>query len=272
MTEEQLIDLGLKIEYIEYLKNTVLQTEPINKDSYEGSREKNKILVPVSKIVGLGMREEAGYSWWHHYIGSIGDLALNRLIELEQNFKKMGLIKFMQSFIDEKYCDQVDFIYYVDHDIYFAINGQHRTVMAKLVDAPYILAEVLNLEINSEKQKQNEKKGMIIEEVNTLLSILDLNISGRGAYWKDVLVIPLRLKFNLNISSIEDIIVVKKSLKLFIDSVIEVEDFQAKLTRSLRYQFKICFLRMLGKNYRVNRFEKNILHLKKLGWHHKIGR
>lgn len=40
--------------------------------------------------------------------GSIGDLALNRINKLEQNLMKMGLSKFVQSFIDEKFSDKVD--------------------------------------------------------------------------------------------------------------------------------------------------------------------
>lgn len=105
------------------------------------------------------------------------------------------------------------------------------------------------------------------------MSILDFNISGGKACWKDVKVINLRvlLQFNLNIASIEDILDVKKSLELFIDSVIEVEEFQLKLARSLRYRIKIWFLRIVGKNQSVNRFEKTILYLKEQSWKHKIG-
>lgn len=154
MTWEELINSGLKKEHIENIKKTVLQIEDINSDIYERTREQNKTLVPVSRVVGLGMRGKGGYSWWDHYIGSIGDLSLNRLNKLEKNLMKMGLTKFMHSFIDEKYSDPVIFNYYVDQDVYFAINGQHRVVMAKLVNAPFILAEVLNLEINTEKQQK----------------------------------------------------------------------------------------------------------------------
>lgn len=109
--------------------------------------------------------------------------------------------------------------------------------------------------------------------MDTLLILLDFNVSGRRVYWNDVFVIPLRVRiqYNPNIASIEDIIDVKKSLELFVDSLIEVEEFQVKLTWSLRYRAKIWFLRMVGKNLRVNRFEKTILLLKEQGWNHKIG-
>ncbi|GEM_PF-2681821 len=215
------------------------------------------------------MRGESNYSWWEHYLGTRGDLS--RLDNLKEILFEKGLKSFKDSFQDDKYSEGISLEYFVEMDCYYVINGQHRATMAKVVDAQYMLAEVLHLKFDTKKQEKYKIKMKEMDRINELLDRLNFKIIGKKVCWRNKSIIPLRVvELNSSIISLEDIVSVRKLLEKFSSSVMEVEDFQEKLSKNLFFRIKDLLLEKLGARQRLNQFEKIIYSLKNEGWDHKL--
>lgn len=272
MTEKHLINIGIKEEHIKWLKETKLLSRPSNSECYD-SKKMNDIVVPVEKIVGLGLRGESNESWWDHYEGTKGVLSRRRLVELKRSLEKQGLERFIGTFLDKKYTDQLRMVYYSDQDLYFVSEGQHRTTMAKVVNTPSMLInEVIYMELNLEKQKRFEHKKQMQNKLEVLLDKLDFEIKGNEFYWKDIFVAPVKANFDYEKRRIysESLFVEVESLESFVEFLYEVEDFQARISSSLYLRFKVQLQKIFGVYRAVNRFEKVILELQSQGWKHRL--
>ncbi|MGD7054761.1 hypothetical protein [Sutcliffiella horikoshii] len=214
------------------------------------------------------MRGDNQYSWWDHFTRRKGNL--NRLPELISKLKLNGLDKFITSFTEEQYSKEIRMEYYPEMDIYFANSGQHRTTMAKVVDAPSILAEVYSMKLNTEKHMEFEAKKEIIEKIEKILKELKFHQKNNQIFWNEELIFSCRFTSAFldqnrlqNTQSLEELL---GTLEGFKEEVAKVEQHQNKLLRNPFYRLKVNFQKRIGIYQQVSPYEKKVIGLKKSGW------
>lgn len=104
-----------------------------------------KQTIPVSKIVGLDLRGESGYSWWEHFSQERGELP--RLAFLVRRLVTLGLEDFKETYMKEEYAKDLSTLYFPDFDMYIGVNGSHRITMAKVTNVEYLIADVSIMEV-----------------------------------------------------------------------------------------------------------------------------
>lgn len=139
--EEKLQAIGIPLSHIQWLKETMLVEEP---KGYFPKKDMEKQIVPVRKILGLGLRGEPGFSWWSHLMLERG--TLNRIGDLVKRLGKLGLEEFKSTYMMEEFANEINILYYPDLDFYIAENGSHRTTMAKLTNVENMIADVTIME------------------------------------------------------------------------------------------------------------------------------
>lgn len=139
--EEKLRLLGIPLFHIQFLKETNLEPSP---DDYLPKQDLNKQIIPVSKIVGLDLKGEPGYSWWDHLTRKRGDLT--RLASLVRRLGQLGLEGYNATYMMEEYAQDINVLYYPEIDFYIGSNGLHRISMAKLTNVKYLISDVTIME------------------------------------------------------------------------------------------------------------------------------
>lgn len=147
--EKFLLGIGLEQNDIDHAKNTIL-VSPHPDDYYiTSSGCTTKItVIPVSKIIGTN-RSTSGNSIYEN-IRCIPDTGLDysKFQRYFNEFSNYNSLKELQS----SFCTEIEPIradYYPDTDEYFICgNGNHRTLTAMLIGAPYIKAKVCVRECN----------------------------------------------------------------------------------------------------------------------------
>lgn len=259
--------LGVSKEHIQWLKESKVCSHPQNEYCYVVDEPSKSELVPVNKIVGLGMRGESNSSWWEHFLGEKGNL--ERLPTLISSLNSIGLNQFIETFQSEGFSREVKIEYYADKDIYYTISGQHRTTMAKVVNAPYILGEVSVFRLDPRKQKEHELKIQEIEKVRQIMKNLDFEFKGNKICWRDNYVIPNILKVDIiqvSLINTKDLIELLDSLEKFRDAVTKFENFQVRILSNPLLRLKINIQKKLGIYTPLTKYEKKIIDLKKKGW------
>lgn len=141
--EQFLLKIGVSQGHIDRMKQERCTTswefqlfyEVVGKPEYD-------MRVPVEKIHGLtGTRGKDGASWWEHFTGKAGSIVPDRIEYLRGRLEEMGLEQFREHFAESRY--SVDLGYYPEHDVYIVEHdGNHRSLWAKIVGAPVIIATV----------------------------------------------------------------------------------------------------------------------------------
>ncbi|MED3325523.1 hypothetical protein P4409_00020 [Bacillus thuringiensis] len=109
--------------------------------------EKKNMLVKISKIKGLtDTRLNTNCTWAQHMTGEAGVLALNRLETHYKYLQENGLAASIEYFQQPEH--KINLSYFDKEDIYVVTDGNHRTVFAKMINAPYIFAEVVQYKYN----------------------------------------------------------------------------------------------------------------------------
>ena len=147
--EKFLLGIGLEQNDIDHAKNTIL-VSPHPDDYYiTSSGCTTKItVIPVSKIIGTN-RSTSGNSIYEN-IRCIPDTGLDysKFQRCFNEFSNYNSLKEWQS----SFCTEIEPIradYYPDTDEYFICgDGNHRTLTAMLIGAPYIKAKVCVRECN----------------------------------------------------------------------------------------------------------------------------
>ncbi|MEW9576547.1 hypothetical protein U9K47_14365 [Bacillus toyonensis] len=177
---DELIKLGVESKHLQLMKNSYPQSI-VDTQFYEYQETIEGKLVDINKIVGLGMRMDCEYTWWQHFNCEGGNLDSQRINSLLTSLRTKGLNEFQESFKERKYSRELDYMYYDKIDKYVICSGgNHRTLLAKIVDAKQIYAPVevykynRNLETAYEKSKENNKEFQaLLHKFTNRLSIHD---------------------------------------------------------------------------------------------------
>lgn len=151
--ETQLLHKGISSSHIERMKSETNELLDQKTEQYEFDMKTGEVteLVPVERIKSLLVRGKKGVSWFAHlkYHDQFS-IDFNRM-ETNYNYflESDELQSFYDYFSDGSTCtyamnhsDTVKLRYYVDEDIYQAVNGMHRTLLAKVTGVPVIEAAV----------------------------------------------------------------------------------------------------------------------------------
>ncbi len=154
--EKHLLDYGVEIEHINNMKSRVLEQD---RDVYQDFPEINSserqyiTLVPLDKVIGTS-RGDVGLSVYENVRTMYqGDREPHRFENCFSYFDVLSLEELKKSY--EQLHNPVKMVYYINDDKYFvSSDGNHRTLMAMLVGAKYIRAEVTNGYCNELKKKK----------------------------------------------------------------------------------------------------------------------
>ncbi|SDZ44774.1 hypothetical protein [Bacillus sp. 166amftsu] len=163
--------------------------------------EKKNMLVKISKIRGLtDTRLNTNCTWAQHMTGEAGVLALNRIETHYKYLQENGLAASIEYFQHPKH--KINLSYLDKEDIYVVTDGNHRTVFAKMINAPYIFAEVEIYKHNytSEAYYLHYKK--LLKDLKESAEELNFHIQDRRIMYKDISLntheIPCYSSFNFN--------------------------------------------------------------------------
>lgn len=174
--KKYLFDHGVEIEHIENMQKRILEH---NRDVYQDfpendSSERGYItLVPLDKVIGMS-RGTVGLSVYENVRRMYhGQREPHRFERCFSYLEKLSLEDLKKSY--EHLCDPVKMTYYVNDDKYYvSSDGNHRTLVAMLVGAEYIRAEVTNGHCNELKKK----KYFYSKEFERKYSIIEIMKSG----------------------------------------------------------------------------------------------
>lgn len=168
--ESYLIKRGISKDHLDQMKKELVQLDIGYHYFYDMVDTEEDVLVPVNKIQGLSStRGEANRSWFNHIARKAGGLSLTRLNSLRRSLENQGLESFRESFKEREY--QVRLIHYDEEDNYYVGgDGNHRTVWAKIVNAPSICARVSRYKINHKNRTnyQAVRKLKYVEVIDQL--------------------------------------------------------------------------------------------------------
>jgi len=183
INEKYLVEAGVSPEHLDKMKKEIVQGHDHYHYFYDYVGEKETFIVPVNKIKGLS-RGEDGRTWWDHITSKAGNLSWIRIQNLRRRIEEKGLEEFRRSFEDPSY--RVELNYYDYEDSYYVGgDGNHRTLWAKIVDAPFICARVSRYSLSPTKwinyqnvQDWKEKLRSLLERYN--LQLVNGHIEANG--------------------------------------------------------------------------------------------
>lgn len=146
--EKYLLDIGVSIQHIKKMKNKIMQ--PGRYEYYNTISEGNKELVQLEKVIGTN-RATVGKSVFENVRKmKRGDREPMRFITCFSFLEQMSFAELMVSY---QTCSPVHMTYFKEDDEYYLHNdGNHRTLTAMLLGAPYINAIVDIAECDTEKR------------------------------------------------------------------------------------------------------------------------
>ncbi|MFC7443085.1 hypothetical protein [Laceyella putida] len=260
--EALLIEQGVSKEHILQMKEIKVKNhEPLFWKYHNGILTKETMLVPLEKIKGI-TRCSPGFSWWDHFILRKGDLVDSRMESLLSSLKKKGLEEFRNTFIDEKY--KVSLFHFVDHDIYFVCNdGNHRTIWAKIVGAPFIMADIERYEFPKDEENIKLIESIHREYLNLLNSMNLVHSEGEVVY-KDQHVLPFESFEITDWTNTEQIRLAKATYKCNVIELRELIDLYIKISvcGTLHRKIKLFLWKLYDKDTPPN----TVIRLIKLGW------
>ncbi|MDT3498136.1 hypothetical protein NLU03_28520 [Bacillus toyonensis] len=136
----ELFSLGVKTSHLEKMKNEK-PTEHEIQMNYHTYVKTDEIPISINlrKLKGLS-RGDTRFTWWDHLTLEARQLNYHKRDRLLNILKNDGLDKFIHSFEQNEYA--IDVIYLDDEDAYYTCEGNHRTVLAKILNVPFIKAKV----------------------------------------------------------------------------------------------------------------------------------
>ncbi len=154
--KKYLLDYGIDNEHIEKMQKKILQKSRDDYQDYPATDSPEygyTALVPLDKVIGVS-RGTVGLSVYENVrTMQYGDREPSRFEDCFSYLDKLPLEDLKKSYT--KLRKPVDMDYYTDDDEYYLSNdGNHRTLVAMLVGAEYILARVTNAYCNEEKKKK----------------------------------------------------------------------------------------------------------------------
>lgn len=178
--EQILNKSGLSEKEVEVLKKEKNEGADKYYKKYRKTDIKNKRLVPVNRIIGIGSsRGSIGESWFenllnyskHHNFrtSSINDL-LSNMVDSIHNFR--------HSFQQEEFSNEnLQYVHFVEDDIYVSTSGgSHRTLFSKISGAEFILAEIVEYHFDEQKDRNYKKIQKEHDSFNELVRGMNLNI------------------------------------------------------------------------------------------------
>ena len=151
--ELDLLNLGISKEHIERMKSTYVAPELTY---YQGTSEVSTRIVPLSKVIGFKRAcvNQSIFDCVRHI--KDGELDYRRFQDCFSYLRGRSLPELYLSYKQGKWPEKVLINHYVEEDTYYVSgNGNHRAIFAKLLGAPYILAEVTEMHENETKHKIN---------------------------------------------------------------------------------------------------------------------
>lgn len=178
--ESLLIEKGVSKEYLKMIQKETPKKRSLLSDFnfniyYEDNENEKEQNVPVHKIKMLSREGLPNDSWFDLSINAkynTSNIDLSRIDEaLTYLINSSSLSSYHQSLITD--IQPVPFEYYDEHDIYtVGHNGNHRTILAKLTNAPYIRGVVKTYNFNANKYKAYTQIKNAIKEFDSVLDQL----------------------------------------------------------------------------------------------------
>lgn len=194
--EKELIDRGISPKHINFLKNKKVETsseymyymaedERYNKRHHDGSFVREIKIIPTEKIVGFNsFRGSNNKSLWEHYTGKEGDIKRSRIERQLSIWDQSGIKAYKESFMEEDFHVQLECITDLDK-YYITSGGNHRLMMAKIVQAPFIAADVYYNKLVEEKKIEFNELKEIKGQINDYLETLNLKLDEDILSWGD---------------------------------------------------------------------------------------
>jgi hypothetical protein len=185
-----LLEMGVLFEELQKAKKEKLQNYRSLFSLYQRNYEEDTHLelVPVDKIISLtDTRGEFGRTWWDHISSKAGSLDSLRKRYLFDQLSKKGLHSFRSSFAEEEY--KVTMYHFVEHNCYAVENdGNHRTTWAKVLNAPFIAAEVTRCRAIPEKYNNLKEIEKSKGELSKLITHYNLTYDGTSILYKNQMI------------------------------------------------------------------------------------
>lgn len=144
--EKDLIQIGVSKEHIEKMKNEIILPTPMYYPVNSSLCRETK-LVPLNRVVAFS-RGNAGKSVFEN-VRSIkkGEREPYKFADCWSHIDSLnGIVQMHNSFESGNWNEPIKMVHEITKDVYFvSVNGNHRTLMAKLLGAPYIKANVLEV-------------------------------------------------------------------------------------------------------------------------------
>ncbi|MGH0589373.1 hypothetical protein ACQVQY_25430 [Bacillus mycoides] len=161
--------------------------------------EKKDMLVEISKIKGLTeTRLNPNCTWTQHITGEAGVLALNRIEKHHIYLQKNGLSALIEYFQQPKH--KITLNYFDKEDIYVVADGNHRTVFAKMINAPYMFAEVVPWKYNHTSHQYYLHHKKLLKDLKISAERLNFTIQNGKLMYNDIPLntydIPFYSRFN----------------------------------------------------------------------------
>ncbi|MGP4073754.1 hypothetical protein ACTWQB_14510 [Piscibacillus sp. B03] len=181
------ISAGISREHLDFLEEECLESPERYYKTYSQINNSEEMqLVPTDLIKGIDtMRSKSRKSWFYNLINADEcNFRISTIKEFLSKITPTDLENFRESFKNEKYSgDNLRFVYFEDEGKYFAVSGgSHRTLFAKLVNAPYVYAKVTRYKLNQLKTKNFNDINQLTNELKSLVQELGLNCTQKECY------------------------------------------------------------------------------------------
>lgn len=267
--EEILIAQGVDPDHIQRMKN--LRQHDYSRLNYffEEVGYREDVIIPVEKIHGIS-RGESGKTWWDHLVGRAGNIAGNRVERLLNSFLASGLNEFRRSFSDPDYAvkyadyDEERDAYYIDGD------GNHRTLWARIVDAPQICCRYVSLHRRSpEKFRRYQEVKSSDEKFARLLQLCGFEVkrdgfvkyNGEYVFHHD----PPRVSSYGNSNSVQERIHYMSRHCDLMKELLETHE-KVKWIRSVDWRIRFLRATELFLDFRERDIRRRLRELYQLGW------
>jgi len=241
--ETLLNENGVPEQHISKLKRQY-QYDIFVLDKYYESKKIEKVIqsVPVNKIKATSRQGLPNDSWFDlaqnaskviykdnceirsNIDASKVEEALDYLLSAE------NLSVYHQSLVDD--IQEVDLNYYDKDDIYAVeSDGNHRTILAKLTNAPFIKARVSTLNFSQEKYERGLKIKDSVKEFDVVLDKLNLTSDCDNIYYHGKPVIGafvnglFKYYFKCKEDNVSSLLSSEDEIKAFLNRLIEVTNY-----------------------------------------------
>ncbi|ANP83890.1 hypothetical protein BAQ53_24505 [Bacillus sp. B25(2016b)] len=180
----------IEFEHLQKMKNTSVRKIPLTK-WFDTDSESKYAMIPLEKLKGVDNSKRRDGSWLEQLY------SLNRIRQNLESVQKYGIEEFKEFIKTES---DIGFDYYQDLDSYYvSMGGTHRSVIAKVLNLDYIMAEITVYKLNGALEKEKER---FKEHLGQLINIIkELNLVPK--YDADKKRINLYASNNVFIASIE---------------------------------------------------------------------